>query len=371
MTIATHLYSYEDYEAWMGAEILSRIGEAKHLARGSLGPKVAEESVLKVIEDFKLELCVSSRGFYPNYQEHVLVCRPSHNSPFDVDLPQSATITFDVGTDTSVQVYAHKAETAKKIFDKIKDQFDPPPTDPSQVRFAFWQMDPEDGCQVTYNRLECPEIDDLKSNYSNRVFDETVHIAGLEKPYVHGKIMLWHGPPGNGKTYLIRAFSRLISERHKVCPEVIIDPEALFAQPKYLTSLLLRTPPDRGKQPFRLFIAEDCAQLFAADCRNHQGFSRLLNTADGLIGQGQKLVFLFTANEKIDEIDSAILRPGRCLHNMEVKDWSKKRASAWLRERGQEDHIPKLKLQNTLAQLYAIVNGTAIAQNHKDDKIGF
>lgn len=371
MPIQTQLYSYEDYEAWINSKVLARIDSAKHTVRGFLGTKVTRDDILKVIEHFELELLASSSGYFSNHREHVFLTKPILGASPLGEHYEDMTITFDVGGEATLQIYHNDAAAAKEIYDKIKDQFDPPVKDPSQVKFAFWQMDPDDGCHVTYNRLECPEIDDLRANYSSRVFDEATHIAGLEKPYVHGKIMLWHGPPGNGKTYLIRAFSRLISERHKVCPEVIIDPEALFAQPKYLTSLLLRTPADRKKQPFRLFIAEDCAQLFAADCRNHEGFSRLLNTADGLIGQGQKLVFLFTANEKIDEIDAAILRPGRCLHNMEVKDWSMERASKWLTDKGSEQHIPKLKRKTTLAELYAMVNGTAIARDHKDDKLGF
>ena len=358
--------NYEDDEGWLSAKVIEGIKPLRHLAKSCINGKVLPEQVMKAIETLDLELVTSSSSFFPTYESHVFICTAE---PDDGGKP---FVILDKGSGTlNINVYHMVRDKAHDLLDKIKDQFDPKQPTPNSVNFAFWQADPDDGCEVQQNRLKCPDIDSIKSNYTPKVFDEVVRIAELEQPFRHGKIILWHGPPGNGKTYMIRAFARMMATRHNITPEVIIDPENLFSTPKYLTSLLLRRPPGRSKQPFRLFIAEDCAQLFASDCRNHEGFSRLLNTADGLIGQGQKLIFLFTANEKIDEIDPAILRPGRCLQNLEVGNWTKERAARWLASMGREDLISKLQPNTSLAEMYALINDIQTAKTHKDSKIGF
>ena len=44
---------------------------------------------------------------------------------------------------------------------------------------------------------------------------------------------------------------------------------------------------------------------------------RLLNLADGLLGQGLRCLFLITTNEQLGRIHPAVVRPGRCLAQVE------------------------------------------------------
>jgi len=233
------------------------------------------------------------------------------------------------------------------------------------VKFAFWQRDVEEDSALTISNNKCPSLDDIEENYAPELIERIKKIIDLKEPYLHGKIILYHGDAGSGKTHLIRALARAWNEMHNIIPEVIIDPEDLYETPKYLTSVLLngisRTY-SKTEPPFRLIIAEDCDQLFSANCRNQTGFGGLLNTIDGLLGQGQKLIFVFTANEAIESIDPAILRPGRCLQNLEIPNWTRKAAEKWFKNKGAEDKIKYLKNEISLAEMYALLNNTMHAE---------
>jgi len=272
-------------------------------------------------------------------------------------------------------ILAHCKEHAHNLRKKVSDFFDKPKKkSSSKVRFAFWQNDVR-GCNVQYSDQICPTLEDIEVNYSKKIIDSVNQLISMKAPHKRGKIILWHGPAGNGKTFLIRALCREWYKAFGITPEVIIDPEELFSRSKYLTSLFTKNPHDSyyesKKQPFRLIIAEDCAELFSAGCRNERGFSRLLNTADGLLGQGQNLVFLFTANESIDQVDKAILRPGRCLMNLEVKNWTQPRAEQWLKLKSLEDKIEKIAGTTvTLASLYALLNDVEEA-TQQQEVLGF
>ena len=55
---------------------------------------------------------------------------------------------------------------------------------------------------------------------------------------------------------------------------------------------------DDDDKRWRLFVLEDCGELLRADARG-QSLSRLLNIADGVIGQSRRLLICITTNEPI------------------------------------------------------------------------
>lgn len=292
---------------------------------------------------------------------------------FAIALCKKSKIVFTISLEDDglwYRIYSHNIEDVEKIAKQIGEYFKSEPKTSTKNKFAFWQMD-EEGCRAQYSHLECPDLDSLKDNYQADTYKEVNRVLNLEEPYKYGKIILWHGPPGNGKTYLIRAAAKYWIKKFNIVPEVIIDPQQLFTYSRYLTTLLLRRTAKKD-QPFRLFIAEDCAQLFSSEGRNQEGFDRLLNIADGLLGQGQKIIFLFTANEKIDDIDPAILRPGRCLQNVLIDNFTMSDAFDWLEKHGiLDDHADNIKGATSLAELYAMLNGVIPAKQHKNANFGF
>jgi hypothetical protein len=79
-------------------------------------------------------------------------------------------------------------------------------------------------------------------------------------------------------------------------------------------------------------VAEDSDQFLHANAAHDAGPSlgRLLNFSDGILGQGCNTLFLITTNEPIGKLHPALIRPGRCLAQMEFGKFSASEASQWL-----------------------------------------
>jgi SpoVK/Ycf46/Vps4 family AAA+-type ATPase len=124
------------------------------------------------------------------------------------------------------------------------------------------------------------------------------------------RLILWHGPAGTGKTSAIRALLRAWTWAD---PVVVTDPESLLSNGKYLQRTLLEEQDDNRWQ---LVILEDAESLLRQRTGS-DAISRLLNLCDGLLGQGLRCMFLLTTNTSLGDINSAVVRPGRCLANVE------------------------------------------------------
>ena len=82
-----------------------------------------------------------------------------------------------------------------------------------------------------------------------------------------GRLILWHGVPGTGKTHALRA---LAWEWRRWCDfHYVTDPEELFGSPKYMLDVLLDE--DDDDSGWRLLILEDTGELLALDAGYQSG----------------------------------------------------------------------------------------------------
>jgi len=322
----------------------------------------------------------------------------------------------------TVRAWANSLKEAQEVVSKITAHFprkDKPVLREDLIPFAFWHAQ-RDIADCYIKDIQCPKFEEIEKNYAKVVREQVKWLSALKKPDDFGKIILWHGPPGMGKTYAIRAFARAWSNVLDATVEVILDPEALLNSVGYLKTVLLQddrpararrsihlrkgktdkteaTPAvvtssdpmmsilkegdesddeddkDEGidNRPLRLIIIEDSAELFNDRARQTPGFGRLLNLTDGIIGQGLRCIFLLTANEELGKIDEAIRRPGRCIQTLEFPQFGRAEGQQWLKDQGSEFAIPADQQEISLAYLYSIVKQDNRPPVPSEEKLGF
>ena len=136
-----------------------------------------------------------------------------------------------------------------------------------------------------------------------------------------------NGKPGTGKTHLLRS---LLREWHNgISSYYITDPENLLKYPEYLNQMLT----DDKKA---VILMEDCDFFISKQSKTEytQSASRLLNTLDGILGQGLDFIFILTANEDMRNIHEAFSRKGRCLANIPFDGLNYDEAKRWCEVRG-------------------------------------
>jgi hypothetical protein len=130
--------------------------------------------------------------------------------------------------------------------------------------------------------------------------------------------------------------------------------------------------PEPREERWRLLVLEDAGELLglAAPAEVGRGFARLLNIADGLLGQGSRALILVTTNEPLGKLHPAALRPGRAMATVEFAPLEPAEATAWLRQRGLEREV---EFPATIAELHAILSGAPASAGRvaKSETVGF
>ena len=133
------------------------------------------------------------------------------------------------------------------------------------------------------------------------------HVHDVDEPR---RLLIWSGAPGTGKTTAVRAL--LHAWRSWADGLVVTDPERLLTDGRYLRRVLLDV---EDEDRWQLVVLEDAEALLARGAGAALG--KMLNLADGLLGQGLRCLFLVTTNEPLTNLHPAVVRPGRCLARIE------------------------------------------------------
>jgi len=230
----------------------------------------------------------------------------------------------------------------------------------NEIPITFWTVDPDKYPLPFMRKLQVPAWKELEHNYTADVTAGMNDLFAL-KSCPKERLILWHGQPGTGKTHALRA---LVHEWSDWCDVAFITDPELFVggSPTYLFRVVNFTggrTAGESRRRSKLIILEDAGELMTPQARSliGQGLSRLLNLTDGMLGQGMNIMVLITTNEPLSAMHPAVVRPGRCLCEMEFGAFPVHEANRWLKAQGSHKTV---KEATTLAELYAIIGGKIV-----------
>ncbi len=302
----------------------------------------------------------SLMGFLPT---HAQVVRTEYDRRYRstelLATTEHAAISLSCGWQSAhllVLVAADSAEEAQRLTDELYRHFVPPEVkDPTAFEVSTWNMGRDGSPNSSTRVVKTKPWSSIEANYApatRRGLTELMAFTPGPDPDNVGKLIVWHGPPGTGKTSALRT---LIHEwRSWAEPELLVDAESVFSDPSYLFEVMGRTP-YRDEQPrrdlWRVLIAEDADMYVGGHMSGspNPALDRLLNLGDGLLGAGQKILVLLTTNVAVTSLSPALTRPGRCLSINEFTPFTRTEAAAWLG--GRQGNAGDA---TTLAELYEL-----------------
>jgi hypothetical protein len=269
----------------------------------------------------------------------------------------------------SVRSVADSPESADRMMAAVRELIEAPAPDDEQARVSFWSSSSNARPNALTRDVPAPMWLEIQANYGADVRTEMESLLELDD-CPDARLILWHGPPGTGKTHALRALARAWSGW--CSSHYVTDPQRfLWDVSDYLLRVVTfpeKLLPD-GATRTKLLILEDAGELMSTTARSDAGeeLSRLLNLTDGLLGQGLELLVLITTNEPIGRLHPAVTRPGRCLAEVEFGELTAAEANGWLMARGSGQRVSTAA---TLAELYALERGDA-AHVSRRHPIGF
>lgn len=210
----------------------------------------------------------------------------------------------------------------------------------------------------------------ITDNYNKEVVEGFNSIVkDISSPNPLGRLAIFDGPPGTGKTYLIRALlSSLPDTKFLLLPSNMADsltgPEllqALISESECMEQSqgvdLIKEPP---KKTMVLVIedADKCLSCRKSD--NISAISAILNLSDGIIGNLLDLRIVCTTNAEVQEIDEALMRTGRLSARVEVNLLDVEHAKTiYARVGGEKEQVWDQKYYS-LSDIYAMAKGKEI-----------
>lgn len=269
--------------------------------------------------------------------------------------PSYVLLLSTVNGHTAVIVAAADDECGRTVLDSVLAA--DTEERPGEVPLSLWRLT-SNGAQQLHRDIAAPDWASVERNYSIEVAAALDGLMRLRDVPGTARLMVWSGEPGTGKTSALRALMR---EWQPWCAShLVVDPERLFDDAAYLVEVMTApgitsavaglTSLQKRRRDWNLVICEDADAFLRTRGRSNPGagIGRLLNLADGLLGQGSRTLVLLTANLPDREIDRAILRPGRCLAHVEFGRFGVTESRDWLR-----DPAASIPLEGmTLAELY-------------------
>ncbi|MDQ1424019.1 MAG: hypothetical protein QOD72_1517 [Acidimicrobiaceae bacterium] len=173
---------------------------------------------------------------------------------------------------------------------------------------------------------------EIALNYPTEVREAFDRLRRTTSLPASSRIVVFHGPPGTGKTTAVRSLITQWSPWMTI--EDVIDAPSVFSWEDNLDRIA--TAPDDDSETSipasrpKLIIAEDCDGMLKGEAVLSGPLGQLLGFTDGLTIHRVPSLVVLTTNLARRELPPALLRPGRCLSMIEFTTFSIPDARRWL-----------------------------------------
>lgn len=207
---------------------------------------------------------------------------------------------------------------------------------PTGEENTYWRIcSAQGGYYLEKGNTKCPPNFDVAKLYNDSFAAEDEKIQKFIEEKENSGLVILHGEKGTGKSSYIK---HLINKH----------PDKKFV---FVPAAMIRLLGDTSFGSFlstlneHVIILEDCEG--AIRDRKNQMFgdtaavSLLLNMTDGILADDLNMKFICTFNEDMNNIDSALLRKGRCVSKYEFEPLCAEKAQKLLSERGIDALVTK------------------------------
>ncbi len=223
-----------------------------------------------------------------------------------------------------------------------------------EINFIIRSSHGFDSERLTFNCDEEFSIDNYNEDFG--IVDETI-MESINKELLKGLILL-HGGMGTGKTsYIKNIINKSDKEVYYIPPELTSS----LSSPEFITFI------SRNLKNSILVIEDAENVLKHREAGGSQAVSNILNLTDGILGDIVNTMIICTFNSSIEEIDPALLRPGRLLASYHFDKLTEERTSFLVKK------LFNIDINNesmSLAEIYNMKNLPIIKEKEKI-KIGF
>lgn len=169
-----------------------------------------------------------------------------------------------------------------------------------------YMLTSQPGQGLSVRRIGAINAPFVRENYSADVLNRyDLAIADLNSDSPSGRIVIMDGPPGTGKTWLVRAMTHAAD-----CAFVFVPPALAkeMGDPSIVPVLMSA----REEHDRIALVFEDADQLLSPrKGLTMESLATILNLGDGILGELLNVRVICTTNSRVKEIDDALLRPGR------------------------------------------------------------
>jgi len=245
---------------------------------------------------------------------------------------------------------------------KLKELFKDHIVTDINVNVSFFYLTKHGLKNLGFDMIYTPELPEV--NYPYISIDKNVKDMNeyIEK-YIKSEspIIILMGEPGTGKTRFIRYLLSKLKCHYNADWNVYftVDPEVL-KDTVFFVNFMASTS--------RAMVVEDMDKNLHARIEGNEVMYSLLGISDGIINIEEKKMIFSTNLPSIKNIDSAIIREGRCYDILNFRALTVNESNAFLAYNKKGD-LDLVKDSYTLAELYALINGNP--NNSHIRKTGF